>query len=84
MATGTRSLPTDSPVLYFQPIERGHVSEGGLSNIDSPRAVFQGGMQMPPHHVNLNKTASLPSCGIEYYPVVSESDKPSTYMGLDE
>ena len=26
MATGTRSLPTDSPVLYFQPIERGHVS----------------------------------------------------------
>ena len=25
MATGTRSLPTDSPVMYFQPIERGHV-----------------------------------------------------------
>ena len=22
MTTGTRSLPTDSPVLYFQPIER--------------------------------------------------------------
>ena len=35
MTTGTRSLPTDSPVLYFQPIERGHVSEGGLSDIDS-------------------------------------------------
>ena len=48
MDTGTRSLPTDSPVLYFQPIERGHVSEGGLSDIDSSRAVFQGGMQMPP------------------------------------
>ena len=44
MATGTRSLPTDSPVPYFQPIERGHVSEGGLSDIDSQRAVFQGGM----------------------------------------
>ena len=28
MATGTRSLPTDSPVPYFQPIERGHMSEG--------------------------------------------------------
>ena len=48
MATGTRSLPTDSPVPYFQPIERGHVSEGGLSDIDSQRAVLQGGVQMPP------------------------------------
>ena len=34
MATGTGSLPTDSPVPYFQPIERGHMSEGGLSDID--------------------------------------------------
>ena len=58
MATGTRSLPTDSPVPYFQPIERGHVSDGGLSNIDSQGAVFTGGIQMPPHHVNLNETAN--------------------------
>ena len=28
MATGTRSLPTDSPVPYCQPIERGYMSEG--------------------------------------------------------
>ena len=28
MAAGTRSLPTDSPIPYFQPIERGYVSEG--------------------------------------------------------
>ena len=28
MATSTRSLPTDSPVPYFQPIERGYMSEG--------------------------------------------------------
>ena len=41
MATGTRSLPTDSPVLYFQPIERGHVSEGGLGDIDSQRVCFK-------------------------------------------
>ena len=27
-ATGTRSLPTYSSVPYFQPLERGHVSEG--------------------------------------------------------
>ena len=35
LANGTRSLPTDSPVPYFQPIERGQVSEGGLNDIDS-------------------------------------------------
>ena len=28
MATSTRSLPTDSPVPYFQLIERGYMSEG--------------------------------------------------------
>ena len=28
MATHTRSLPTDSPILYFQPIESGYLSEG--------------------------------------------------------
>ena len=81
MATGTRSLPTDSPVLYFQPNERGHVSEGGLSDIDSQRAVLQGGAQMPPCCANLNETAYLPSGGIEYHPVVLESDRLSTYTG---
>ena len=65
MATGTRSLPTDSPVPYFQPIERGHVSESGLSDIGSLRAVFQGSMQMPPCHVDLNETAYIHSVGIE-------------------
>ena len=48
MATGTRSLPTDSPVPYFQPIERGHMSEGRLSDMDSREAVFAIGMQIPP------------------------------------
>ena len=33
MATSTRSLPNDSPVPYFQPIERGHMSEGRLSDL---------------------------------------------------
>ena len=84
MATGTRSLPTDSPVPYFQPIERGHMSEGGLSDIDSQGAVFSGGIQMPPHHVDLNETANIPSGGIKYHPVVTESDRLSTYMGLDD
>ena len=30
MATGTRSLPIDSPVPFFQPIERGPMSEVDL------------------------------------------------------
>ena len=36
MVTGPRSLPTDSPVPYFQTLERGHVSEGVPSDIDLP------------------------------------------------
>ena len=36
MATGTRSLPTGSPVPYFHQPERGHVSEGVPSEIDLP------------------------------------------------
>ena len=33
MAAGTRSLPTNSPILYFQPIERGYMSEGSQEGI---------------------------------------------------
>ena len=84
IATGTRSLPTNSPVLYFQPNERGHMSEGGLSDIDSQRAVLQGGVQMPPHCANLNETAYIPSGGIEYHPIVPESERLSIYTGLDD
>ena len=78
MATGTRSLPTDSPLPYFQPIERGHMSEGGLSDIDSQRAVFSRDIQMSPH------TANVPSGGVKYHPVTTESDRLFTYMGLDD
>ena len=46
MATSTRSLPTESPVPYFQPIEKGHMSEGELSDIYSQKAVFSRGIQM--------------------------------------
>ena len=84
MATGTRSLPTDSPVPYFKPIENEHVSEGGLSDINSQEAVFLGGVQMPPHHVDLNETTDIPSGGNKYHPVVMESDGISTYIGLDD
>ena len=83
MATGTRSLPTDSPVPYFQPIERGHMSEGRLSYMVSPEAVFTGGIQIPPQHVNLQETTEIPG-GIGYHPVVTESDILSAYTGLDD
>ena len=78
MATDTRSLPTDSPVPYFQPIEREHMSEGGLSDIESPGIVFSKGIQMSPH------TTNVTSGGVKYHPVVAESDGLSTYTGLDD
>ena len=84
MATGTRSLPTDLPVPYFQPIERGHMSEGIPSDVGSLEDVPHGGMQIPPHHANLGETLYLPSGGIEHHPVVSEPDRLSTYTGLDD
>ena len=59
MATGTRSLPTNSPVPYFQPIERGHMTEGRLSDMDSQEAVFARGMQIPPQHVSLQGTTEI-------------------------
>ena len=48
MATGTRSLPTNSLVPYFQLIERGHMSEGRLSDMDAQEAMFARGMHIPP------------------------------------
>ena len=47
MATGTRSLPTDSPVPYCQPFEKGPMSEGRLSDLGS-----QEGMYIPHYYVN--------------------------------
>ena len=75
MAMGTRSLPTDSPVPYFQPIERGHMSEGELSDRNSPRAICAGGVQMSPHN------GIIPSGIINYPPVAAE---PDIYTGLQD
>ena len=52
MATGTRSLPTDSPVPYFQPLERGHMSESVPSDIGLPEGALCGSIQIPPQHAN--------------------------------
>ena len=82
MAAGTRSLPTDSLVPYFQPFERGHVSEGVPSDIGSSEGAFHGSMQIPPCHANSDAFPCLPSSGIEYNPGVFEQDRLSTYTGL--
>ena len=78
IATGTRSLPTDSPVPYFQPVERGPMSEGRLSDLGS-----QEGMYVPPYYVNPWGKTERPG-GIDYHPNVSEIDRVSTYTGLDD
>ena len=83
MATGTRSLPTNSPIPYFQLIERGHMSEGRFGDMGSQEAIFAVGMHIPPRQVNPWETTELPG-GIGYHPVVSEIDRVSTYTRLDD
>ena len=70
-------------VPYFQLIERGHMSEGRLSDMGSQEAMFARGMHIPPQQVNPWETTELPG-GIGYHPVVTEIDRVSTYTGLDD
>ena len=83
MATSTRSLPTNSPVPYFQSIERGHMSEGRLSDLGLQEAISVEGMYIPPYYVNPWEMMERPG-GIGYHPNVSELDRVSTYTGLDD
>ena len=82
MAASTRSLPTNSPVPYFQPIERGPMSDGRLSDMGSIDVVFATDMQMPSRGINLLRTVGLPE-GAVHNPV-AESDRLMTYTGLDD
>ena len=34
--------------------------------------------------MDLNEIANIPTSGIKYYPVITELDRLSTYMGLDD
>ena len=77
MATSTRSLPTDSPVPYFQPIERGHMSEDRLSDLGS-----QEGVYAPPYVNPWEQTVNLG--GTDYHPNASETERVPTYTGLDD
>ena len=71
MATSTRSLPTNSPVPYFQPIERGYMSEGS-----------QEGVYVTPYVDPSEHTVNI--SGTDYHPEIPETDKVSTYTGLDD
>ena len=71
------------PVPYFQPIERGHMSECRLSEMGLQEAIFGGGIHIPPQQVNPWETTELRG-GIGYHPTVSEIDRVSTYTGLDD
>ena len=68
MATHTRSLPTDSPIP-FQLMERRHMSEGSLEGISPYR--------IPSEH-------TINSGGIDYHSEITETDRVSTFMGLDD
>ena len=68
MATHTRSLPTDSPVPFL-PIEGRHMSEGSLESI-------------PPYGVPSDYTINIG--GIDYQSEITETDRVSTFMGLDD
>ena len=82
MAASTRSLPTNSPVPYFQRIERGPMSEGILSDMGSRDVAFATDMQMPSQGINLPRAVRLPEVMVHH--PVAESDRLMTYTGLDD
>ena len=71
MATHTRSLPTDSPVPYFQPIERGFMSEGS-----------QEGVYATPYVDPSEHTTNIG--GTDYHSEITDMDRISTFTGLDD
>ena len=71
MATGMRSLPTDSPIAYFQPIERGYMSEGSQEGIYATPYI-----EPSEHTINVG--------GTDYQSEITETDRVSTFTGLDD
>ena len=71
MAKGTRSLPTNSPIPYFQPIERGYMSEGS-----------QEGVYATPYIDPIEHTINIG--GTDYHSEITEMDRVSTFTGLDD
>ena len=71
MATHTRSLPTDSSIPYFQPVERGYMSEGSQEGVYATPYVDPS-----EHTINIG--------GIDYHSEITETDRVSTFIGLDD
>ena len=71
MATGTRLLPTNSPIPYFQPIKRGYMSEGS-----------QEGVYVTPYVDPSEHTVNIG--GTDYHSEIIETDRVSTFTGLDD
>ena len=71
MATHTRSLPTNSPIPYFQPIEKGYMSEGSQEGI--PVTPYVNPSE---HTINIG--------GTDYHSEITETDRVLTFTGLDD
>ena len=71
MAAGTRSLPTDSPIPYLQPIERAYMSEGSQEEVYTT-----------PYVNPSERTINIG--GIDYHSEITETDRVSTFTGLDD
>ena len=71
MAAHTRSLPTDSPIPYFQPIKRGYISEGS-----------QEGVYATPYIDPSEHTMNMG--GTDYHSEITETDRVLTFTGLDD
>ena len=68
MAAETRSLPTDSPIPYFQPIERGYASKGSQEGVYATPYI-----EPSEHTINMG--------GTEYHLEITETDRVSTFTG---
>ena len=71
MATHTRSLPTNSPIPYFQPIKRCYMSEGSQEGVYAIPYVY-------PSEQTVNQG------GTDYHSEITETDCVSTITGLDD
>ena len=92
MATGPRSLPTNSPNPSFQPVDRGYMSESGLSDRYSPSAAIAKGVCRSSHDgyaTGLNTLFGvrhgretidiMPRVGV---PMISTETVPTTFGGI--
>ena len=66
MARGTRSLPADSPIPHFQPIERGYMLEGSQEDVYAAPYIDPS-----EHTINMG--------GTDYHSVVTEMESVNLY-----